>query len=504
MRELAVVGFVALAFGLFSFHATGHVGAFSIANGALGAAALLVCGAVGAGRLRALGGPHWRRAVLRGLLGVIGAMLAAVALERAATVADLRVDWTFERRYELAPATRQALAALSEPLEILLFYDPLDPRIRRTRMLLDTLARHGDVAVRALDVDQALAEMDTYGVRTSNSLVLRLGGDFEVVDRPTEGALYKGLHRLQSVRSGVIALLRGEGQGDPKRSDGRGYSGLVEALITEGYQVRSLVTAALDELPDDVDAVLCIAPRRRLRDTALAALRRYLARGGGLVALLEPGVDSGVEEILAEYGLHSPQAVLVDPASGAVAEEARGLAPVARHYEQHPITAGLDRNRMTFFTGVRSFELRKPRAEDELRAVVRAGPDSWLSEDLSLLERRESATLPAGARRDYHPIAVAGRYRRDGAETRILAVGDSDFASNRHLRTLYNLDLALNGIHWTARREPAIALRPKLRTVVQFPLPVSDSLQMLYGVGLLVPELLLIAGGIIWLRRRAA
>ncbi len=315
MRELAVIGFVALFFGLFSFHATGHVGVFSIVNGALGAAALLVSGAAGARRLRSLGGPHWRRAVFRGLLGVIGAMLAAVALERAASLADLRFDWTFERRYELAPATRQALAALAQPLEILLFYDPLDPRIRRTRMLLDTLARHGDVAVRALDVERAAAEMDDYGVRTSNSLVLRLGGDFELVDRPTEGALYEALYRLQSIRAGVIALLRGEGQGDPERSDGGGYTGLVEALITEGYQVRSFVTATLDELPDDVDAVLSIAPKRRLRDTALAALRRYLARGGNLVALLEPGVDSGVEEILVEYGMYSPPALLVDPSS---------------------------------------------------------------------------------------------------------------------------------------------------------------------------------------------
>jgi hypothetical protein len=504
MRELSVIGFVALAFGLISFHATGHVGVFSLGNGALGAAALLVSGALGARRLRALGGPHWRRAVLRGLSGVIGAMLAAVALERAASVADLRFDWTFERRYELAPTTRQALAALSQPLEILLFYDPLDPRIRRTRMLIDTITSHVNVTFRALDVDRALAEVDTYGVRTSNSLVLRLGGEFEVVERPTEGALYEALYRLQSVRAGLIGLLRGEGQGDPERRDGRGFTGLVEALITEGYQVRSFVTAALDELPDDVDAVLSIAPKRRLRDTALEALRRYLARGGNLVALLEPGFESGVEDILAEYGMVSPQAVLVDPASGAVAQEARGLAPVARHYEDHPITAGLDRNRMTFFTGVRSFALRKPRVEDELRSVVRAGPDSWLSDDLSLLERHGAAIAPAAARRDYHPIAVAGRFRRDGRETRIFAVGDSDFASNRHLRALYNLDLALNGIHWTLRRESAIALRPKLRTVVQFPLPASDSLQMLYGVGLLVPELLLIAGGIIWLRRRSA
>ena len=35
-------------------------------------------------------------------------------------------------------------------------------------------------------------------------------------------------------------------------------------------------------------------------------------------------------------------------------------------------------------------------------------------------------------------------------------------------------------------------------------LPVQNSLQMLYGVGLLLPELLLIVAGALWLRRRAA
>jgi hypothetical protein len=504
MRELAVAGFVAVAFGLVSLHATERVGAFVIANFCLGGAALLVAIALFARRLGAIGGPHSRRAIGFGLLRVALALLAAVGVERAAARADLRFDWTFERRYELAPATREALAELPAPLEILLFYDALDPRIRRTRLLLDTLTRHGAVAIRELAIDAAPAEINAYGVGGSNSLVLRLGDTFEVVARPTEGALFEALYRLLSRRGGAIALLHGEGQGDPGRGDARGYSGLVEALITEGYRVHSLVTAALHEVPDDVDVVLSIAPQRRLRDDALAALRRFLARGGGLVALLEPGSESGIEEILAEYGMRSPPAVLVDPASGAVAEEARGLAPVAHNYEQHPVTRGLDRSRMTFFSGVRSFELRKPQGDDELRAVVRASPRSWLSADLSILERHTDAIEPEGAPERYHPIAVAGRFTRDGVETRILAVGDSDFASNRYLRALYNLDLILNGIHWTAQREPAITLRPKIRSAVQFPLPVTESLQLLYGVGLLLPELLLIIGGIVWLRRRSA
>ena len=58
---------------------------------------------------------------------------------------------------------------------------------------------------------------------------------------------------------------------------------------------------------------MLLAPRRRLPDSAVDALRRFLRRGVGLLAMLEPGRQSGVEALLAEYGLISPQAVLIDP-----------------------------------------------------------------------------------------------------------------------------------------------------------------------------------------------
>jgi hypothetical protein len=59
-------------------------------------------------------------------------------------------------------------------------------------------------------------------------------------------------------------------------------------------------------------------------------------------------------------------------------------------------------------------------------------------------------------------------------------------------------------VHWATDREPAITLRPKIRRTVQFPVPLANSVRAFYGVGLLIPELLLIAGGIVWLRRRSA
>jgi hypothetical protein len=504
MRELALAGLIAAAFGIGSYYATGHFGAFSAVNLTAGASAVAAALVLGARRLRITGGPHSRPIVLRGLLLVAAALVGAVLVERAFARANLRFDWTFEKSYQLDPALASLLDALPG-LSIDLFRDPLDPRVRRTRLLLEELARGREVAFAIHDLDQVPEALDDYDVGASNTVLLRRGQGYQVVERPTQGSLYEALYRLSSVQAGVVAFLRGEGEGDPEVATEHGYAGLASMLATEGYEIRALVTMATADIPEDVDVVVAIAPERALPARALDALRGFLRRGGGLVALIEPGTDTGLEALLAEWGMTSADRVLVDPAHGeGQGGEPAGVCPLAYLYEEHPVTRGLDRNRMTFFCGVRSFELRKPSASDSLRAVVQSSPRAWLSDDLGLLAQRGGEPAPDGARQSYHPIAVAGHYPGDGAETRIFAVGDADFASNRYLRALYNLDLAVNAVHWTAERDPQIAIRPKIRDTVQFPLPVESSLQMLYGVGLLVPELLLIAGGAVWLRRRRA
>ncbi|MGH0032834.1 MAG: Gldg family protein [Myxococcota bacterium] len=504
MRELALAGVVAILFGLGTFYATDHFGAFSWVNLVGGGLALLLAVALGARRLRFTGGRHAWPVLGRGLGLVLAALALAVGMERVAHRAQVRFDWTFERRYDLAPALVERIQALPG-LRIDLVYDALDPRIRRTRLLLEELARHGDVEVASHDFEQLPKDVDEYAIGSSNSLLIRYRGRDEIVERPTQGAIYEALYRLASVDSGVVAMLRGEGEGDPELRTEQGYGGLASMLATEGYEVRSLVTMAMRDVPEDVDVIVALAPRRDLHAPALDAIRRFLARGGGLVALLEPGVHSGLEDVLAEWGLRSPDRVIIDPAHGeGLGGEVEGACPLAFNYETHPVTRGLDRNRMTFFCGARSFELRKVDVNDSLRAVVQTSPRAWLSDDLDVLDRRGKGVEHQGERQDYHPIAVAGRFERGEVETRIFAVGDADFASNRYLRALYNLDLLMNGIHWTAEREARIALRPKIRDTVQFPLPVQDSLGMLYGVGLLVPEALLIVGGVVWLRRRAA
>ena len=140
MRQLASAGLIAFAFGLGSYYATGEFAAFGWINLACGSLALLVAGVSRLGRLRGLGTPAARRLIWPRVALLLALLAGAVALERAADALKLRLDWTVDQRFALSPATRQTLARLPDDLVATLFYDPLDPRIRSTRLLLESLA----------------------------------------------------------------------------------------------------------------------------------------------------------------------------------------------------------------------------------------------------------------------------------------------------------------------------------------------------------------------------
>ncbi len=483
MSHLALPGLIAFAFGVGGYYATGEFGAFSIANLAVGAAALLASAASGLRHLGEIGAAAGRRVLAPPLVALALVLAGGAALEVAAQRGGARVDLTANRRYELAPATRKALAELPGPLRMTLYYEALDPRTRRIRMLLREFARAGPVELRERILDEAAEDVERFEIAFSNSVVVELGPRFEVVERPTEGSLLQAILLLSTPPRTVLDVPRGEGEGSLSREDERGYAGLAHALRAEGYRLRERVSAGHPEVPEDTGAVLLLAPERDLRPEAYAALRRHLEAGGRLVALLEPGAPPGLVAFLREFGFGLPDGVVVDPASGPVDGAPPGVNPIAFVYAQHPVTRGLDSNRMTFFSVARAvLAARKPTPADRLEALVYTSPRAWISPDVEAVFRGVLPPRPASAR--------------------IVVFGDADFASNRYLRALYNLDLILNAVHWATEREVDITLRPKVITPNQAPLTPQQTLGMLYGVGLLLPELLLIAGAVAWQRRR--
>lgn len=508
MRLLALLGVIALFFSAGAYYSSPSFGVFGWANAIGGSAALVAAGVAWLRRTQDLGSAMARRVLLPRLLWLALALVAAVALERLAGRFGPTFDWTADRRYELAPATREALAALPGDVVATLYVERGDNRARSTRLLLETLAEAGAVEVRERDIEESPDDVDRYGLEASNSVVLTAGERSEVVTRPTEGALFEGLRRLVRERGHTVYVARGEGEGDLQRPDDAGYTGLAAALETEGFVVRDLVTASIDAIPDDAALLVLIGPLRPMRAESLAAIDAWLARGGHLLAMLDPGSDSGLEALLARWGFGLPDAAIVDPASGPVEGDPPGVNPIAFQFATHPTTRGLGPTRMVFFRKARPvLAEHKPEPDDDLRAVVFASRRSWLAPNAAAIQRGAAPERPADAEETYWPILSVGRYpRRLGdreVETRIAVFGDSDFASNRALRALFNLDLFLNTVHWTAQREQAITLRPKTLTPDQYPLTPQQSLEMLFGFGLLIPELCLAAAAWTWVRGRS-
>jgi hypothetical protein len=507
VRALAWLGLIALLASAGSYYTSSSFGFFGWANAAAGAAALIAAFVLWLRRARGLGSPAARRLLLPRVLGVVAALLVAFAFERAVQRSGLQWDWTADRRYTLAPATREALERLPGPITATLYVDADDNRARSSRLLLESLqaAGAGRVATRERKLDESPEDVELFQIESSNTVVLAMGDRNERVVRPTEGSLYEGLRRLTGDRDQVLYVARGEGEGDLSRTDDAGYSGLAAALGTEGFRVRELVTPALSSVPADAAVLLLIAPHRPLRAEAIAALDAWLSHGGRLVALLEPGVDSGIEPLLGKYGFDLPDEVIVDPASGPVEGDPPGVNPIVFQYGTHPTTRGLDPTRMVFLRRTRPvLASRKPEPDDDLRAVAFASRRSWLAPNAAAVQRGAAPEEPAEREENYWPVLSVGAYPRPGGETRIAVFGDADFASNRYLRTLYNLDLLMNTIHWVAQRESEITIRPKSLTPDQYPLTPQQSLDMLQGVGLLIPELCLAAAAWTWVRRRGA
>jgi ABC-type uncharacterized transport system involved in gliding motility auxiliary subunit len=88
------------------------------------------------------------------------------------------------------------------------------------------------------------------------------------------------------------------------------------------------------------------------------------------------------------------------------------------------------------------------------------------------------------------------------AETRLVAIGDSDFAGNGALGVSGNRDLFLNAVNWLAQQENLISIRPRDPEDRRITLTADQERRIFFITVLIVPGLILLAGVQTWWRRR--
>lgn len=280
------------------------------------------------------------------LVSLVGLVLIAAALLFAVAVISLlpgwRLDLTEDRLFTLAPATRDIVSGLENPIELTFFYSDSAtedvPQIRtyatRVQELLGeiVIASNGRLTLTTIDPEPFSEDEDLANQFGIQPVPVTQGGE----------AIYFGLVAAQQLAEGApetlrisetMPLIRPDQEpfleyefvklimqaANPERRvvalltdldvDGGFDPGTQQMLqpwfvmdvIRQLYEVRRI--SEIDEsIDEDVDIVMLVHPRD-LSDQMLYAIDQHVMRGGEVIAFLDPNADSLVTR--------SPQGVLV-------------------------------------------------------------------------------------------------------------------------------------------------------------------------------------------------
>ncbi|HEY6300659.1 MAG TPA: Gldg family protein, partial [Candidatus Binatus sp.] len=329
----------------------------------------------------------------------------------------------------------------------------------------------------------------------------------------SEESLTNAIIRATKSTKKVIEFLDGHGEADPDDAEGQnGYGTIKKDLEGEGYEVRKLELAQLPKVPDDANLVVVAGPIKPLGQHEIDALNDYLKHGGRMIAMYRPQrPDNPIDEtamvkLAGDWGVKVGNDIVVDQVVRLFEGPALGLNPFVQNYGEHPITK--DFKQRTMFPMARSLA-----AEPNLKPGLAVTPiamtsdTSWAEVDLDTLFRQQKAELSAKDTRGPITVvmAVDGNLEQLGwgkGDARVVVYGSAEFADNQYVTQFFNRDFFINSADWLTGEENSISIRPRSIRASRFRLTEGQfSIVFAFAV-LLLPEMLLIAGIVVWWERR--
>jgi len=519
---LAALGFVGVGFALLAFFVSILSGVIDTvdfgwigANLVIGAALLATSAALNFDALRermSSGGA--RRAGKYGTSAIASALLGIAILGMLGFLSTRythRFDWSEAGIHTLSDQSRKVVAGLEQDVHALALVGPFEePPLRE---LLDRYAYVSErFRVEYADPNERPGLLDQYGIAPdqlapTGLLRLEIGGESTLLTEIDENQVTGALVKLTRTGEKVVYFVQGHGERAVEGEAGAGREGFqraAAALRNENYRVEPLVLAQEPDVPADADVVVLAGGDRPLYEGEAEALDRYLARGGALLALVDPRVSVGLPERVGAWGVELGDDIVVDRA---LALFGRALAPFAGRYDdEHPITRDLGdpRRDAVVFNEVRSVTAPVGGGFDE---VVFTGEASWAEGDVAGLDATQEAAFDDGDLPGPVPVMVAGTPRvaaRDEgeAEPRLVVVGDTHFASNELIESGRNRDLFVNAVNWLIGDVEAISIRPNTSRASRFQLSLTE-FRTIRSLSLFVlPEAIAVLGVFTWWRRR--
>ncbi|WP_434388084.1 Gldg family protein [Melittangium boletus] len=461
------------------------------------------------------------RAALRAGLGLALALVFAFSTQYVATRMDVSWDLAYFRTTRPGEATRGLVRQLRGPVEVTLFFPPANDVGQAVAQYLRELARESPLLVVEV-LDQAVepGRARELGVGENGSVVFSRDARRErlklPLDLPTaRGALqrldeevFRRLREVSRPRR-VLYLTTGHGERSLQARDATalegatpGMSRLEEWLRVLNVEVRPLgVAEGLEtDVPGDAAVVALVGPVREPSAAELAALRRYVERGGRLWLALEPdGPD--LATLLEPWGLRVSGVPLAHAQrflrqSHQRSDHANLVTSTFSPHAAVSTLAALGAEASVVFSGATALEVLQPLPRDvTVDVTVKAAPETFQDGD------RDFTAGPEEPRSAW-PLAVAWeRKRPGGAASRVVLLGDADVLTDAAPRGYGNAYLLVDTVLWLLGEE---ALAGALSNEEDVPVRHTrrQDAVWFYSAVFLAPALVLGVGGLVTRRRR--
>jgi ABC-type uncharacterized transport system involved in gliding motility auxiliary subunit len=474
-----------------------------------------IAGALGVGRRQTKYGANTLVSVVV-LLGILAGVNYLVFRHTK------RWDLTKNQRYSLSDQTKKVVGGLKDDVHITYLQRTAAMASGEDR-LKDYQALSPKIKVDFVDPLKnpiKAQELDVKGPWPI--VVVERGGNREKVTSDSEQDLTNAIIKVTRDTKKTVCFAEGEGERDIDDSEEQGLSGLKAALGKSQYETRKVALLREKQVPATCTVFVVAGPQKDLLPEPVDALRAFVKKGGKLLVMVEPETKESFPNLtglLKEWNLQTARDIVVDVSGMGQLFGTGPLTPLVMQYPYHEITKNF-RVASAFHTA-RSIQAGTATVPGVVaQNLVETSAQSWAESDLTLKEPVEmndgkdrAGPISLGAvatiRAPEPSPAPAASPSPDESETkpskpegRVVAFGDSDFASNALLRFQGNQDFILNSVAWLAEDADLISIRPKEPEDQKLFLTRDQQSSVMWLALVLLPGLFVVLGIASWWRRR--
>ena len=451
--------------------------------------------------VKAFSGRRSTKMGLNSLLMVVFFTSILVIVNFLAARHSVRWDLSENQNYTLAPQTYRVLRTLPRDVKITVFTREKDPGYQAFKERLESYRQASTkLSVEFIDPEKQPKMAQTYGIFRTDTAIFESNGQTIRVTSPSEIELTGALIRISKDSKKRIVFVEGHSELNVEDKDRNGLFIAKEALIRQGYDVGTVSLLKESAVPDNTSVLVLAGPRRPVMKEEQDRIHSYVEKGGHLLLLADPDTQTGLETLLARWGIGLGPGVLVDLQDRLAQGDLTAL--LVRTFTEHEITQDLTSAVLLPLSRHITFD-EQTGTDWDFVPLARTSPNSWAETNMQgrvvSLSEKEDVKGPL-------PMAAALSPKKAPEEGKphpaIVVIGNSTFASNAFFNFPGNSDFFLHTTGWLAEERDLISIAPREPALHPFTPNPTQERALIYIQVVLLPLMTFLTGLIVWRKRR--